>query len=170
MHDAAVPLNLTDATPADAKAVAQLHVRAWQVTYRGMLPDEHLDSLSIDERAAGYDFDNGPLTTVLAADTDELRGFITFGEAHDLPGTGQVYALYVDPTSWRCGAGGVLLRHAQDRLRRAGFDDAVLWVLAVNERARIFYAGQGWSPDDAKNRQRIGGRLVDEVRYRKRVV
>ena len=135
-----------------------------------MLPDEHLDSLSVDERAAGYEFDSGPLTTVLAAESDGLRGFITFGEAHEIPGTGQVYALHVEPTAYRHGTGGALLRHAQDRLRGAGFDEAVLWVVAANERARLFYAGQGWSPDGAKTRQRIGGRLVDEVRYRKRAV
>src|SRR5699024_9633644 len=112
---------------------------------------------------------DGPLTTVLAAESGELRGFITFGAARELPGVGQVHALHVDPDSWRRGTGGALLRHAQDRLRSAGFDEAVLWVLATNERARIFYAGQGWSPDGGKSRQRIGGRLVDEVRYRRRV-
>ena len=33
----------------DAKGIAAVHVAAWRVAYRGLLPDEVLDRLSIDD-------------------------------------------------------------------------------------------------------------------------
>jgi hypothetical protein len=38
------------ATAEDAAGIAAVHVRSWQVAYRGQLPDALLDSLSVDQR------------------------------------------------------------------------------------------------------------------------
>jgi len=38
------------ATPADAAGIARVHVDAWRATYRGIVPDEHLDALSYEGR------------------------------------------------------------------------------------------------------------------------
>jgi len=52
---------LRPAQPADAAAVARVHVRSWQVAYRGLLPDEYLDGLQPEDRAPHYTFgDRGP--------------------------------------------------------------------------------------------------------------
>ena len=40
------------AQPDDAAAVAEVHVRAWQAAYRGLMADEFLDSLRPEDRAA----------------------------------------------------------------------------------------------------------------------
>ena len=37
------------ATMADVEALAVLHVRAWQSAYRGLLPDDLLDGISLEE-------------------------------------------------------------------------------------------------------------------------
>lgn len=37
----------------DALAVAGVHVRSWQVGYRGLLPDAYLDGLRAEERGYG---------------------------------------------------------------------------------------------------------------------
>lgn len=42
----------------DAMGVAQVHVRSWQVGYRGLMPDDYLDQLRPEERAAKYTFGN----------------------------------------------------------------------------------------------------------------
>ncbi len=39
------------AAPVDAAAIALVHVRAWQAAYRGLMPDDVLERLSVDERA-----------------------------------------------------------------------------------------------------------------------
>ena len=39
------------ATVDDAAAVAHVHVSSWRSTYRGLMPDAVLDSLSVERRA-----------------------------------------------------------------------------------------------------------------------
>src|SRR5207247_7924466 len=38
----------------DARAIAEVHVGSWRSTYRGQLPDDLLDRLSVDEREAQW--------------------------------------------------------------------------------------------------------------------
>ncbi len=78
--------------------------------------------------------------------------------------TGEVYALYVTPGWWSTGTGRSLMAAALAALSEAGFDRAVLWVLAGNARARRFYERAGFSADGAVNvLTGLGGVL--EVRY-----
>jgi hypothetical protein len=56
-----------------------------------------------------------------------------------------------------------------------GYREAILWVLAGNERARRFYEAAGWTLDGAQKTEHIGGAgaaagagtTVTEVRYRR---
>ena len=43
------------ARPADAMAIAAVHVAAWRSTYPGILPDSYLAKLSVSRQAAYYD-------------------------------------------------------------------------------------------------------------------
>jgi ribosomal protein S18 acetylase RimI-like enzyme len=80
---------------------------------------------------------------------ESLLGFVTFGESRndDARGLGEVYALYVDPGSYKGGVGRMLMADARRRLAEDGFTEAILWVLQGNDRARRFYEGEGWVPD-----------------------
>src|SRR3954452_21196189 len=117
-------MRIRAASPDDALQVAGVHVRSWQVAYRGLLPDEYLDGLRPEDRAHHYTFGDqnpeSPLTFV--ALDDVIRGFVTVGRAADPDGlTGEISALYVDPPFWGLGIGGLLLAHAHTRLRSQGF-------------------------------------------------
>jgi ribosomal protein S18 acetylase RimI-like enzyme len=163
---------LRRARGADAPAVAAVNIHAWQVAYRGIIPDAHLDGLDVATRAARYDFDTtvaGAPETWIAVDGDDVVGFVAFAPSRDddLPGFGEVFALYVAPDRWRSGAGSALLAQAEALLRDAGFNEAHLWVLEDNARARRFYERAGWTPDGARKVVEIGGRPLAEVRYRK---
>jgi ribosomal protein S18 acetylase RimI-like enzyme len=164
--------SLRRATGADATAVAAMHIHAWQVAYRGIVPDAHLDGLDVATRAARYDFDAagpGGFETWIAMDGDDVVGFVTVAPSRDddLPGLGEVCAVYVAPERWRSGAGSALLAQAESLLGDAGFNEAHLWVLEDNTRARRFYERAGWAPDGARKIAEIGGRPLAEVRYRK---
>jgi HAD superfamily hydrolase (TIGR01509 family) len=39
-------VRVREATPADAGAIARVHIESWRSTYRGIVPDEYLESLS----------------------------------------------------------------------------------------------------------------------------
>jgi GNAT superfamily N-acetyltransferase len=129
--------------------VADVHVRAWKTAYRGLLPDEYLDTLAPEHRIPGYRFGEPDPITLLALDGDALLGFSTFGSARDpdAPGAAELYALYVDPDRWRTGAGRALVVETRRRMHERGHREAVLWVLDGNVAAERFYEADGWRPD-----------------------
>ncbi|MCW5549011.1 MAG: GNAT family N-acetyltransferase [Opitutaceae bacterium] len=139
------------AVPADADAIAAIHVAGWRAAYTGIMPAAFLANLSIPERAAGWrrgiERDSGMVQVFEEA--GNIRGWIASGkarengEAHE----GEIYALYVDPSHWRCAIGGALIRHAEQKLWAEGFQSVVLWVLERNNLARAFYSKCGYAED-----------------------
>ncbi len=162
------------AVSGDASAVASIHVESWRAAYRGQLPDELLDNLSVDRRAEGW---RGVIGATGASDAvllleraGRIEGFASVCEARDSDagrGVGEVSAIYLRPSSWGRGLGRVLMAAALSHLAAAGSTSAVLWVLATNERARRFYEAGGWEHDGSERTESIGGARVAEVRYRR---
>jgi ribosomal protein S18 acetylase RimI-like enzyme len=165
-------LELRRATSHDAMAVARVHIGSWRSAYRGIVPQEFLDSLSVPRRARTYTFDT-PETdnhlTWIALDHDAVVGFVTVGKTQvaEGPPVGEVQALYVTPDRWRSGVGSELLRQGEELLAAGGHSAAVLWVLADNSRGRSFYEAQGWSASGEQQIVELGGSPLIEVRYQK---
>ena len=164
-------LTVRGAEPDDASAVAVVHVRSWQVGYRGLLPDDYLDGLRPEQRSSRYTFgldDPEAPSTLLAVEGDEIRGFVTTGPARDLDvvGCAEILALYVDPPCWGAGVGQRLMVEARAALEAGGLTEGVLWVLAGNERASRFYQADGWRLDGETRSEVVWGVEVNEVRRR----
>ncbi len=162
------------ARPQDAAAVAGVHVRSWQMGYRGLLPADYLDGLRPEDRMSRYTFgqsDPDLASTIVAAEDGAILGFATTGpsSADEAEGRGELFALYVDPDAWGRGVGRRLMAEARARLAGQRFTEAVLWVLVGNVRAERFYVADGWVSDDQQRRQEIWGVAVDETRYRRRL-
>lgn len=140
-----------DATSQDAAEVAGVHVRSWQAAYRGLFPDDYLDTLRAGDRMAHYTFGGGRPdrpATIVAVAGDTICGFATMGPSQDedAADAGELYAIYLDPQAWGRGIGRSLIAEARVRLSRQGFAEAILWVLAGNEQAQRFYHADGWQP------------------------
>jgi GNAT superfamily N-acetyltransferase len=163
---------LRDAESADANAVARVHVRSWQVAYRGLLPDAYLDGLRPEDRARCYTFgsaDPSSPRTIVAAENGAILGFATVAPARDADalGLGELAALYVDPDAWGRRCGTALAAAARARMVALGFSEALLWVLVGNARAQRIYQIDGWRPDGARRTETVWGVAADEVRYRR---
>jgi len=171
ISDPEAAVRLRRAEPGDELAVAAVHVRSWQVAYRGLLPEDYLNDLRPEDRASRYTFgERGRgVRTVLAVDGVRVVGFATTGSARDddSPGWGELYALYVHPDAWGRGTGRALMLDAQERLAGEGFNAVLLWVLVGNRRAQGFYRIDGWSPDGFRRREAVHGAPIDEARYRR---
>jgi ribosomal protein S18 acetylase RimI-like enzyme len=163
---------LRPAEPADAMAVARVHVRSWQVAYRTLLPDEYLDQLRPEDRAQRYDFthqDPNKPFTLIATEGEEVCGFVTTmpSRDNDLPQHGELCALYVDPGRWHCGIGCALIAAARSHLSELGFPNALLWVMRGNARAARFYDIDKWASDGECRKVMVWSVIVEEVRYRR---
>jgi RimJ/RimL family protein N-acetyltransferase len=165
-------MEIRPARPDDAGRIGEVHVRAWQGAYRGLMPDAHLDGLDPAQRAVMWQRAMAspiPRThlDVVVDDGGAVAGFAASGPERDgMPATGELYAINLDPGWWGQGLGGALVRHVVERLAADGFAEAVLWVVIGNERARAVYERLGWSPDAAIRTADVLGATVDEVRYR----
>jgi len=164
---------LVRAARADERLdIARVHVRSWQVAYRGLIADEVLDSLQPEQRVGWYHFD--PPTpadpqTLVALIGERIVGFSSFGPTRDAdaPGAGEIYALYVDPEHWSAGVGRRLLEESRRHLVAAGYEEAVLWVLRGNEAAERFYLADGWRRDGATRMEDPYGPRVEVRRFRR---
>lgn len=161
------------ATPDDAWAIATVHVRSWQAAYRGIIPDDRLDGLSVERRAEwwGTEWWTGDAARrlLVAERPDAVVAFAAVGGSRDEgagAATGELFAIYADPDAWGRGLGRALLAAATVELRAGGFTDATLWVLEENARARRFYEAAGWRPDGATQTDELGDVTLHEVRYR----
>jgi ribosomal protein S18 acetylase RimI-like enzyme len=144
----------------DAGQMAHLHVRCWQETYRGLIPDAVLDDPGLP--AARQRMWTAALTgeryqqnrVAVAERDDELAGIAMSGppEALTAGWTRQLYVLYVYAADHGTGAGRALLQAVLDSA-----ESAALWVADPNPRAQGFYRTHGFVADGT-------ARLEDGVR------
>jgi GNAT superfamily N-acetyltransferase len=163
------------AVPEDAEAIAALHIRSWQIAYRGQLPDQYLDQLGEQLSRRGEfwrtHISNPPTSKneIWVVDTEtRVDAFAAIGPAREADPnvTGELYAIYVDPDRWGQGLGRALFTHATGRLKSHGYSTAILWVLASNIRARRFYEIAGWSVDGGSKLESQAGFELRELSYR----
>lgn len=158
------------ARPEDAAAIAALHVASWRWAYRGLLSDEVLAALSVDDQTALWTelLDDGGVAVVVAEGDGSLAGFASASASRDddaEPGTGEVAAIYLAETAAGSGLGRELFGRIQDELRARGFLRATLWVLETNVRARRFYEREGWWWDGSRSDHQIQCDHEPIVRY-----
>src|SRR4051794_10411236 len=158
------------ATLDDLDAIVAVHVAGFRAGNFPHLPAGERGRLNEERAAAVWDATIGappPGTAVLVAEdrVGRVVGLACAGRARDddvAEGTGELYALYVDPESWGAGHGRALDAAARAHLHGALFGGAVLWVLEANARARRFYERCGWVADGTR-REHAG---ATAVRYR----
>ena len=152
-------IQIRPARPADAVAIAAVHVAVWRTAYAGILPNAYLSRMSVSRHASHYGagIRAGVGVFVATASEDDLPhgntsrvvGFTTAGQARGTGRTlaeGEIETLYV-MDDWRDrGIGRALIHSGATHLRELGCGSAFLWVLRDNP-SRWFY-------------QRLGGRTA----------
>lgn len=161
------------ATSADADAIGRVQVETWRVAYADLLPQETIDAFDVAVRQEMWREGLGRTprpgsATFVALVEDEIVGFATVGASYSEDGTGELYAIYVDPSHWGTGAGRALMERAEASMREHGFPKALLWVLEGNEQAERFYRAAGWERDGEKEDD-FQGATVTQRRYRKQL-
>jgi len=104
------------ASAFDVEAIAALRLASWSAAYRGIVPDQFLHGITPKSRIGRWQralsFSDSPVTdTTEAVDGDTVLGVCSSGVRRrpESSSVGEVYALHVEPGSWRRGIGTLLL-------------------------------------------------------------
>ena len=119
-----------DAIPDDAEGIGEALAEAWRMGYGELFPAAQLEpAVDIRRRMwAGLVGDPALSGTLLVAEEGgEVVGFIHFGQATENEQVGEVYGLYVHPSSWGTGAAQGLMGEAVASLAES-FNRAILWT------------------------------------------
>lgn len=173
----AMTITVRPVTLTDAAGLAAVHVASWQRAYAGLIPQDFLNGLSVQDRTDTWhqilSQPRTPGVATLVAELDSrIIGFASVGPCRDddaEPGTQELWGIYLHPDYWGAGHGHALHAHASAALRAnatSATTEATLWVLDGNKHARQFYERHGWGPDGAEKIEWRGDVRLDEVRYR----
>ena len=156
------------AGPADAKAIARVHVQAWRESYPDLLPSSEIDARPLETRAAQWrntliELDR---PTFVAGADGAVAGFVSGGTVmwSGLSTEGEVSALYLIDAIKRRGLGRALFNAMLGELAARGIRSAGLRVLTANAPARRFYEAMGGRLGES-HLDRGGKAVFDEVAY-----
>ena len=148
-----------------------MHVESWRTTYPGIMPQEHLDALSIAEREQTWQErlsrpdGDGSCTFVAETEGGEIVGFVHGGKERtgDPDYHAEIQTLYLLKSSQGSGLGRRLMTTAARRLSQSGYPTLMLWT-HVRNPARAFYEHLGGVA--ARTAQRtLKGITYDDIGY-----
>jgi ribosomal protein S18 acetylase RimI-like enzyme len=160
-------MTIRRATVADAAAIARVHVDSWRFTYRGLVPQPYLDSLSYADREARWRVGLGrdDAAGFVAVEARAVVGFAHAGarRSDGLDSDGELYAIYLLGTHFRRGLGRRLFDAARTELIARGYATLGLWVLRDNSACHFYEAIGGVRV--ATGEHFVGGACLDKVGY-----
>ncbi len=153
---------------ADCEAVAEIHVKAWQKVYPGIMPQDFLDQLDISKRTeawrAGMEKDPS-LIRLVVEESNHVIGFcvgLHNRTPHLVPeAVGEIWAIYLDPNYWGQGAGKLLLESFRERLQSS----FCIWVARENKIGHRFYQKTGGKLLAATKDEDIAGTKIPHQVY-----
>ncbi|WP_197523479.1 GNAT family N-acetyltransferase [Actinokineospora pegani] len=165
------PVLVREATAEDAAAVGEVHAEAWRQAYRDLFEPDWLTRF-VDARRVRWDANlNDPAQagdTILVAQRDrDVVAFAWSGPHPDNPADAELRAFYAHPTTWGTGVARALLDGVADTV--ADYRRVRLWAMAGANRARRFYAREGFTETGLIRERDFGdGRPVLELEYARR--
>lgn len=150
--------------------MAEVVVGAWQISYRGFVPDEILDSLDTHRRAIRWREqireDHSQKKIFVALLNHQVVGVAICGPCRKGPEDfdGELQTIYVRPTYYRQGIGRRLFEKCVESLREMSYRNMLIWTFAENVQARKFYERMG-GQESAKSTISLGRVCLPEVAY-----
>lgn len=142
-------LILRKASAEDYKAIGHIIYTAWRETYKGLINDTFLNSMT-EEMFSESARKRGTNTTIMCFDGDKAVGVCVYIKARDkdlAASCGEVQAIYILDEYKNMGLGRKLIEAAENELRALGFTAVSLWVLKGNNNATGFYKRMGYAFD-----------------------
>lgn len=123
----------------DAYGIAYVHVNSWKTTYRGVVPQDYLDSLDVKERQKKWEkkLEDYPAESnygiVAVNDQSDIVGFAICDEAEEKdPVDGELNAIYILGDYQQQGIGRAFLRKILENFRERGWKTFAIVALVDN--------------------------------------
>lgn len=156
-------------TADDIPAISEAYLRSVRGSFSGFLPDEYLDGMSAENRAAVFSERRGghedSYRLLIAEDASTgVVGFIDYAykESGNFDHDGRIFSFYLVPEFQRHGLGGLLFRKCLRRMRSECYGSVCLDTFESNP-FRIFYERMGGKTVGAEEHEVSGQRLPTVV-------
>ena len=151
----------------DRLEISNVYEQSWKSAYKGMIPQDYLDSIPSGRWAEKVD--NPDWHTLVCVEDEKIVGTSSFCESRfdTFPGYGEVISIYLLPEYVGRGYGRQLMEKALAELKQMGYKKVMLWVLEENTNARDFYERMGFQLASEVRDDSIGGKSIREVSYEK---
>ena len=160
-------VDIRPAERADAAAIADVHARAWENAYAGIIPPRTLNGMISRRGEAWWQQALGNSNSILLAEVGgKVAGYATLGRSRTLAlaQQGEIYELYLSPEYQGLGFGCRLFAAARARLSDFGMRGTVVWALEDNDRALGFYMALGGN-DVAEGTEQFEGRALRKIAF-----
>lgn len=149
----------------DRYALSRVYEESWKYAYKGIVPQEYLDSIPKGQWVTSVDMPSR--CSLIMLENGEMIGTSSFcpSRCEDMAGWGEIISIYLLPGFMGKGYGKKLFGGAVRELEEMGFRNIFLWVLEDNIGARRFYEKQGFVPNGKYLDDNIGGKLLREIMY-----
>ena len=132
---------IRQAAKDDIGQVAEILVEDWQKAYSGIVDDDYLDSMTVEQR---YQIEIQRFQKyIVAVEGDEVLGYAWNELSADDDADCEIIALYVRYAKRQGGIGKALFQSSVDIFKAAGKKKMVIWCLKDNSEARKFYEKMG---------------------------
>ena len=166
-----VDITIRKALPEDANIYTDCLISCWQSAYKGIVPDEYLESMikERDQRVGRFKkvFTNpGDCEYYCVMNAENMIGFLTINKSRcaDSSYIGEIWAIYLIEEFCGKGFGKDLLDFEIQELRRVEPKEIFLWVFEDNKRARRFYEKNNFRFDGTTREVKYGMPLI-QFRY-----
>ena len=144
------------AVVSDASAIATVNIKTWQIAYEGIIPQDHLESLSIKDKtpiwAQRINNLNENKKVIFVAEISEQNGIEIVGFSmggrsffDDYNIDGDLNAIYILPKYWKQGIGTMLFNAIIKFFINKQYITMVIWALKENSACN-FYLKMGGIP------------------------
>ena len=137
-------IKVRDVKKEDLRSVAEIGVNGWKAAYRGIIDDEYLDNLSIEEnyqKTLKNYTENGFIVAELNNEVVAFCRYRTGNYYKDKYANVdcEISVLYVKTEYKGNGIGKKLVNYVIDQFKQNGFTKMIIWCLKDNYPSRAFY-------------------------------
>lgn len=142
------------AQPGDELSIANVIIATWKACYRGIVPDNFLDSLTTEKHEELFRNNIASKTEtilVLENDRNQIVGMVSGGQDRSKQYDCELVAIYILPEYQKKGHGKRLFQQLIQAHKQNQFKSMIVWTFRDN-RDKEFY-------------EKLGGRVSEETIY-----